>query len=78
MANGILTGIIDKNGVAIATGHKVIMRFYTENENVVKGVAGAISVQLHRAACAQGGAGEEERMCEELKLNSERSYYNGY
>ena len=38
MANGILTGIIDKNGVAIATGHKVIMRFYTENENVVKGV----------------------------------------
>lgn len=38
MANGILTGIIDKNGVAIATGHKVIMRFCTENEHVVKGV----------------------------------------
>ena len=38
MANGILTGIIDKNGVAIATGHKVIMRFCTENEHVVKGI----------------------------------------
>lgn len=38
MANGILAGIIDKNGVAVATGHKVIMRFYTENEQVVNGV----------------------------------------
>ena len=38
MANGILTGIIDKNRVAIATGHRVIMRFCTENEQVVKGV----------------------------------------
>ena len=38
MANGILTGIIDKNGVAIVTGHKVIMRFCTEKEHVVKGV----------------------------------------